>query len=215
MQPRALPAARQLSATVTSRATAIDQITTAEPVATSSDRAGPNSDNICLSGLNGLSSGGVEGLDTVCYFACTAVCLLASFVLRVDTAVYSTHLIWVCACNSSACSALFLLQLMLYGVAAVCRAVSTWLHNSLSYTQSRSLLICYRLTTRWVNHVDLTCWMTGCSDAAHTVFSQMLCAAVMLVLLWFRSDLSACCAVTASWTTSRFISSQTGSRAWH
>ena len=152
---------------MTSRATAIDQITTAEPVATPSDRAGPNSDNICLSGLNGLSAGGVEGLDTVRNFACTAICLLASFVLRFDVAVYNIHLSWGCVRNCSACSALFLFQFMFYGLAAVCRAVFMWLHNSLSYTQSRSLLICYHLRTRWVTYIDLTCWMTGCPDAAH------------------------------------------------
>lgn len=67
LHPRALPGARQSPATVTSRATAIDQITTAEPVVTSSDRAAPSSDNICLSGLNGLTAGGVEGLDTGCF----------------------------------------------------------------------------------------------------------------------------------------------------
>ncbi|KAL0040782.1 hypothetical protein WJX79_005390 [Trebouxia sp. C0005] len=38
-----------------------------EAPSTSSMAAGPNSDNVCMSGLNGLSAGGVEGLDSGCF----------------------------------------------------------------------------------------------------------------------------------------------------
>ncbi|KAL0055706.1 hypothetical protein WJX82_003462 [Trebouxia sp. C0006] len=67
LQRRGLCAARQAPVLVTSQATAIDQIATAEAPATSSMAAGPNSDNVCMSGLNGLSAGGVEGLDSGCF----------------------------------------------------------------------------------------------------------------------------------------------------
>ncbi|DBB04101.1 TPA: hypothetical protein ACH3X1_013153 [Trebouxia sp. C0004] len=67
MQRRGLHSARQASVVARSQATAIDQIATAEAPATSSMTLGPNSDNVCMSGLNGLSAGGVEGLDSGCF----------------------------------------------------------------------------------------------------------------------------------------------------
>lgn len=70
LQSHTLRPAKRTSAPVTGQATALHEITTAqpalEPVALS-----PANDNICQSGLNGLTAGGVEGLDTVRQFACS------------------------------------------------------------------------------------------------------------------------------------------------
>ncbi|KAL3154556.1 hypothetical protein ABBQ32_014013 [Trebouxia sp. C0010 RCD-2024] len=66
LHSHALKPAKRTPAPVTGQATALDEITTAqpalEPVALSSVN-----DNICQSGLNGLTAGGVEGLDTGCF----------------------------------------------------------------------------------------------------------------------------------------------------
>ena len=71
LQSHTLRPAKRTSAPVTGQAT-LHEITTAqpalEPVALS-----PANDNVCQSGLNGLTAGGVEGLDTVRQFACSMV----------------------------------------------------------------------------------------------------------------------------------------------
>lgn len=59
--------ASKRSAAIGRQAAALDQIRTAEPVARTPVAVASPADNICMSGLNGLSAGGVEGLDSGCF----------------------------------------------------------------------------------------------------------------------------------------------------
>ena len=125
LQSHTLRSVKRTSAPVTGQATALDEITTAqpalEPVAVS-----PANDNVCQSGLNGLTAGGVEGLDTVRQFACSMV---APFPGRKPTLwrrPFCTNLI----CCSEFC--------MLKYAKHMCRAVSMWQHSSQSCILYRS-----------------------------------------------------------------------------
>lgn len=73
LQSHTLKPSKRTSAPITGQATALAEITTAQPALEPVPLTSVN-DNICQSGLNGLTAGGVEGLDTVRKFACSRHC---------------------------------------------------------------------------------------------------------------------------------------------
>lgn len=72
MPARMLGASRRQAIAVTSQAIAVDEMIETVPAAaaTAPPATPQNVDGVCQSGLNGLTAGGTEGLDTVCSIRC-------------------------------------------------------------------------------------------------------------------------------------------------